>query len=116
MRKNPRIGESFESFLLDEGIRDEVVATAIKRTLALQDWTDQSSTGQSAIPARRHPGRRSRSGTHCGEERDYPPFLYAERLPAWQLCSCEGLLGSLHGVENGQELSGGCDDGEFFGA
>jgi hypothetical protein len=50
MSKNPRIGESFESFLRDEGIRDEVVATAIKRTFALQDWTDQSSTGQSAIP------------------------------------------------------------------
>jgi hypothetical protein len=50
MSKNPRVGESFESFLRDEGIRDEVVAKAIKRTLALQDWTDQSSTGQSAIP------------------------------------------------------------------
>lgn len=34
--KNPHIGESFESFLRDEGIRDEVTATAIKRTLALQ--------------------------------------------------------------------------------
>jgi hypothetical protein len=50
MNKNPRIGESFESFLREEGIRDEVIATAVKRTLALQDWTDQSSTGQSAIP------------------------------------------------------------------
>jgi antitoxin HicB len=36
MSKNPHIGESFESFLRDEGIHDEVVATAIKRTLALQ--------------------------------------------------------------------------------
>lgn len=36
MSKNPRIGESFESFLRDEGIHDEVTATAIKRTLALQ--------------------------------------------------------------------------------
>lgn len=36
MNKNPHIGESFESFLRDEGIHDEVVATAIKRTLALQ--------------------------------------------------------------------------------
>jgi antitoxin HicB len=36
MSKNPHIGESFESFLRDEDIHDEVVATAIKRTLALQ--------------------------------------------------------------------------------
>jgi antitoxin HicB len=36
MPENPRIGESFESFLRDEGIYDEVAATAIKRTLALQ--------------------------------------------------------------------------------
>jgi predicted XRE-type DNA-binding protein len=36
MNKNPRIGESFESFLRDEGIHDAVVSTAIKRTLALQ--------------------------------------------------------------------------------
>lgn len=35
-RTNPHIGESFESFLRDEGIHDEVVTTAIKRTLALQ--------------------------------------------------------------------------------
>lgn len=35
-RKNPRIGESFESFLRDEGIYEQVTATAIKRTLALQ--------------------------------------------------------------------------------
>ena len=36
MNKNPHIGESFDSFLRDEGIYDEVTATAIKRTLALQ--------------------------------------------------------------------------------
>lgn len=36
MAKNPRIGESFESFLRDEGIYEDVTATAIKRTLALQ--------------------------------------------------------------------------------
>jgi predicted XRE-type DNA-binding protein len=36
MTKNPHIGESFESFLRDEGIYDAVTATAIKRTLALQ--------------------------------------------------------------------------------
>ena len=36
MSKNPHIGESFESFLRDEGIRDEVVATATRRTLALE--------------------------------------------------------------------------------
>jgi len=36
MNDNPHIGESFDSFLRDEGIYDEVTATAIKRTLALQ--------------------------------------------------------------------------------
>jgi len=36
MNRNPRIGESFESFLRDEGIYEEVTATAIKRTIALQ--------------------------------------------------------------------------------
>ena len=35
-KQNPHIGESFDSFLRDEGIYDEVTATAIKRTLALQ--------------------------------------------------------------------------------
>jgi antitoxin HicB len=34
--KNPHIGESFESFLREDGIYDEITATAIKRTLALQ--------------------------------------------------------------------------------
>jgi antitoxin HicB len=34
--KNPHIGESLESFLREDGIYDEVTATAIKRTLALQ--------------------------------------------------------------------------------
>lgn len=34
--ENPHIGESFDSFLRDEGIYEEVTATAIKRTLALQ--------------------------------------------------------------------------------
>jgi antitoxin HicB len=36
MADNPHIGESFESFLRDEGIHDEVIATAIKRAIALQ--------------------------------------------------------------------------------
>lgn len=36
MNRNPHIGQSFDSFLRDEGIYDEVTATAIKRTLALQ--------------------------------------------------------------------------------
>jgi len=36
MNDNPHIGESFDSFLRDEGIYDEVTATAIKRTLAFQ--------------------------------------------------------------------------------
>lgn len=36
MSKNPHIGESFDSVLRDEGIYDEVSATAIKRSLALQ--------------------------------------------------------------------------------
>jgi antitoxin HicB len=36
MNDNPHIGESFDSFLRDEGIHDAVVSTAIKRALALQ--------------------------------------------------------------------------------
>lgn len=36
MNRNPHIGESFDSFLRDEGMYDDVTATAIKRTLALQ--------------------------------------------------------------------------------
>jgi len=36
MADNPHIGESFESFLRDEGIHEEVTATAIKRTLVMQ--------------------------------------------------------------------------------
>jgi predicted XRE-type DNA-binding protein len=36
MNDNPHIGESFESFLRDEGIHEEVTATAIKRTLVMQ--------------------------------------------------------------------------------
>ena len=36
MKKNPQIGESLESFLREDGIYDSVMATAIKRTLALQ--------------------------------------------------------------------------------
>ncbi|QGZ33632.1 helix-turn-helix domain-containing protein [Stappia indica] len=36
MADNPHIGESFESFLRDEGICEEVTATAIKRTLVMQ--------------------------------------------------------------------------------
>lgn len=33
---NPHIGESFDSFLRDEGLYDAVTATAIKRALVLQ--------------------------------------------------------------------------------
>lgn len=36
MNENPHIGESFESFLRDEGLHDDITATAIKRSLALQ--------------------------------------------------------------------------------
>lgn len=36
MSANPHIGESLRGFLRDEGIHDAVIATAIKRTLALQ--------------------------------------------------------------------------------
>jgi antitoxin HicB len=36
MSKNPHIGESLDSFLRDDGIYDDVTATAIKRTIALQ--------------------------------------------------------------------------------
>jgi antitoxin HicB len=45
MRIKPHIGESFESFLRDEGLHDAVVSTAIKRTLALQ--IEQEMTRQS---------------------------------------------------------------------
>jgi len=34
--KNPHIGESFDSFLRDEKLYDEVMVSAIKRGLALQ--------------------------------------------------------------------------------
>jgi antitoxin HicB len=36
MTRNPHIGESFDSFLRDEGIYEEVTATAIKRAIALR--------------------------------------------------------------------------------
>lgn len=36
MNMNPHIGESFDNFLREDGIYDEVMATAIKRTLVLQ--------------------------------------------------------------------------------
>jgi len=36
MKNNPHIGESFESFLRDEGMYDDVTATAIKRAIAFQ--------------------------------------------------------------------------------
>ena len=35
-RKNPQIGSSFESWLEDAGIREEVTATAIKAVIARQ--------------------------------------------------------------------------------
>ncbi len=35
-KKNKHIGSSFESFLKEDGIYEEVTAAAIKRTLALQ--------------------------------------------------------------------------------
>ena len=36
MNDNPHIGESFESFLRDEGICEEVTAEAVRRTLMMQ--------------------------------------------------------------------------------
>jgi len=36
MNDNPHIGESFESFLRDEGLCEEVTAEAVRRTLAVQ--------------------------------------------------------------------------------
>lgn len=36
MNDNPHIGESFESFLRDQGIHEHVTSVAIKRTIALQ--------------------------------------------------------------------------------
>jgi len=35
-RKNPHVGSSFESWLDEEGIREEVTAAAIKAVIALQ--------------------------------------------------------------------------------
>lgn len=43
MSKNPHIGESFDSFLRDDGIYEAVVATAIKRTIALQIEQEMSA-------------------------------------------------------------------------
>lgn len=34
--RNPHIGSSLDDFLAEDGIKDDVMATAIKRTLALQ--------------------------------------------------------------------------------
>lgn len=34
--KNPHIGESFDSFLKEEGIYESVQTTAVKRVLAMQ--------------------------------------------------------------------------------
>ena len=50
MINNPHIGESFESFLRDEGIHDEVVATAIGRALALQAAQTKNPAGLSGVP------------------------------------------------------------------
>jgi antitoxin HicB len=35
-KKNPRIGSSFESWLEDAGIREEVTAAAVKAVIACQ--------------------------------------------------------------------------------
>ncbi len=51
MNNNPHIGESFEDFLKDEGIYDEVAGIAIKRSLALQIQREddrRNSAGRSA--------------------------------------------------------------------
>jgi DNA-binding phage protein len=39
-KSNPRIGSDFDGFLRDEGIHDEVLAAALKKTLALK-FADQ---------------------------------------------------------------------------
>lgn len=36
MNDNPHIGESFESFLRDEGLCEEVTAEAVRRTLVIE--------------------------------------------------------------------------------
>ena len=46
-KKNPRIGSSFDSFLKEDGIYDEVTSTAIKRSIAIElikAMEDQSIT------------------------------------------------------------------------
>lgn len=56
---NPHIGSSFEDFLVEEGIADEVRAVAVKRVLAWQ--IDQSRKAQglskSALAARMQTSR-----------------------------------------------------------
>ncbi len=45
MNKNPHIGESFDSFLRDEGIYEEVTAAAIKRAVAVQERFSHRPSG-----------------------------------------------------------------------
>jgi len=47
MKTNPHIGESFDSFLREEGIYEEVVSSAIKRTIALQIAHEMAQKGVS---------------------------------------------------------------------
>jgi antitoxin HicB len=44
-KANPHIGSSFESWLDEEGIREEVTASAIKSVLAYQVATEMKSQG-----------------------------------------------------------------------
>ena len=44
-KKNARMGSSFESFLIEEGIHEEVTALAVKRVLAWQIEKEMEAQG-----------------------------------------------------------------------
>jgi len=49
-RKNPRIGLSFESWLDEEGIREEVTAAAIKAVIARQLASEMKKATKQRMP------------------------------------------------------------------
>ena len=54
MNKNAHIGESFERFLRDESIYDEVAATAIKRAIAFRSEHEAAGTNFSKSELTQH--------------------------------------------------------------
>lgn len=59
MKENKHRGSDFRDFLQEEGIRDEVESTALKRALALQlaHALEQSSLSKTEMAARMHTSR-----------------------------------------------------------